>query len=129
MEKLNNKVDEWTKKMVPYKNTPIVFYHNQWPYFCERFGIVAANFIEPKPGIKPSASHVAKLIKQMKEQKIKIIMMSSFYEDRNPKLLSRATGAAILKAPTGIDSNIGVKNYIELFDYIIDTFIKTISGN
>ena len=126
--KLKNKVEAWTQKMAPYKGTPVIFYHNQWPYFCERFGLTAANFLEPKPGIKPSASHIAKLIKQMKDREIQIIIISPFYEERNPKLLSRATGAKLLKMPTTIDTDTGVENYIELFDYLVDNFVKNISS-
>ncbi|MFC1558210.1 metal ABC transporter substrate-binding protein [candidate division KSB1 bacterium] len=127
-EKINKKIAVWSEKMEPYKGTPVIFYHNQWSYFCDRFGIVPANFLEPKPGIKPSASHVAKLIKQMNDQKIQVVIMSSFYEDRNPKLLSRATGAKLVKVSTVIDSDMGIKSYIELFDFLIDIFIKNISG-
>ena len=127
LEKLNKKIEEWTQKIAPFKGTPVIFYHNQWSYFCERFGIIAANFLEPKPGIKPSASHVAKLIKQVRDQKIRVIAISPFYEDRNPKMLARSTGAKLVVLPTMINPEFGSDNYIELFDYLIESFVTNLS--
>ena len=126
---LNKKTEEWIKKTKPYKGTPVIFYHNQWPYFCKRFGFVAEDFIEPKPGIKSSASHIAKLIKEIKEKKIPLIITNPYYEDRNPKLLERSTGAKLIVLPSSIDPDMKINNYIELFDYIIDTLVKNLSKN
>jgi ABC-type Zn uptake system ZnuABC Zn-binding protein ZnuA len=129
LENLNKKTAEWTEKMSPYRGAQVIFYHNQWPYFCDRFGLKAANFLEPKPGIKPSASHVAKLIKQIKDGNIPLIITSPFYEDRNPKLLERSTNAKLLVLPTSIIPKMGVNTYIELFDFLVNNISESLSGN
>ena len=41
------------------KGMPIVAYHNSWPYFARRFRLDFVGFIEIKPGVPPSPSHLA----------------------------------------------------------------------
>ena len=40
----------------------IITYHRSWNYFTNRFGIRIAAELEPKPGIPPSAPHLASVM-------------------------------------------------------------------
>ena len=42
---------------------PIVAYHNSWPYFARRFRLDFVGFIETKPGVPPSPSHLAGIVR------------------------------------------------------------------
>lgn len=76
--KLDQKIAVWKSVLEPFKNQKLIFYHNSWPYFLRRFGLSAAAFIEPKPGIPPSPAHIAFLLKLIQEQNIKVIAMEPF---------------------------------------------------
>lgn len=123
-QKLDEKIKEWQTRAETLKGKQVIFFHNSWPYFNRRFGIEAANFIEPKPGIPPSPSHTARLIQQVKEQGIKVIAKEPFFDDRVPKMISRQTGAKLVVLPTSVGGVPEVKDYIGLFDYIIETLSK-----
>ncbi len=75
-ETIDAKIKEWTAKASVFKNTKVIVYHNEWPYFEQRFGIVIADYLEPKPGIPPTPSQLAKVISEMKRDNIKIIINS-----------------------------------------------------
>lgn len=123
-QKLDEKISEWQTKAEILKGKQVIFFHNSWPYFNRRFGIEAANFIEPKPGITPSPSHTARLIQQVKDQGIKVIAKEPFFDDRVPKMISRETGAKLVVLPTSVGGVTGVKDYIGLFDYIVEALVK-----
>jgi len=123
-QKLDEKMVEWQTKAESLRGKQVIFFHNSWPYFNRRFGLVAANFIEPKPGVTPSPSHTARLIQQVKDQKIKVIAKEPFFDDRVPKMISRETGAKLVVLPTSVGGVPEVKDYIGLFDYIISTLDK-----
>src|SRR3954465_1323733 len=72
---INAKLQEWGTAILPFKGQHVVAYHDSWPYFAHRFGINIDTFLEPKPGIPPSPSHLAEVIEKMKAQKIKAIIM------------------------------------------------------
>src|SRR3954469_25386337 len=58
---IDAKLQEWGKAMLPFKGQSIVAYHDSWPYFAHRFGLNLELFLEPKPGIPPSPSHLAEV--------------------------------------------------------------------
>ena len=65
---INAKLQEWGTKLLPFKGQSVVAYHDSWVYFAHRFGLNIDIFLEPKPGIPPSPSHLAEVIEQMKAQ-------------------------------------------------------------
>lgn len=79
-EKLINKLDGWLKKALPFRDKKIVAYHKNWIYFCETFGLNIIGYIEPKPGIPPSAKHVQYMVELIKEQDIKLMLVASYFE-------------------------------------------------
>src|SRR5213082_275259 len=68
---INAKLQEWGAALLPFKGQNVVAYHDSWPYVAHRFGLNSDIFLEPKPGIPPSPSHLVEVIAQMKAQKIK----------------------------------------------------------
>ena len=116
--KLDQKIAVWKSVLEPFKDQKLIFYHNSWPYFLRRFGLSAAAFIEPKPGIPPSPAHIAFLLKLIREQNIKVIAMEPFFDPRVPNMLSRETGARVIVLPPSVGTVIETRDYFGLFDYL-----------
>ena len=93
--RLQLKIEEWNKKMRPFKNRSVVIYHKNWVYFCDFFHLNIANTIEPKPGVPPTIRHINNLITQMKDQKIDTIIQAPYFEKRTLKHLAKKTGAKV----------------------------------
>jgi ABC-type Zn uptake system ZnuABC Zn-binding protein ZnuA len=82
----------WLGMVLPYRGSKVVADHNLWPYFARRFGISVFGFLEPKPGISPTTSHLQFLIEQMKAEKIKIILSSPYLRPAMLSLCPRIPG-------------------------------------
>jgi zinc/manganese transport system substrate-binding protein len=119
--RLTEKIKEWQTLLAPFQGQSLIFYHNSWPYFLKRFGLQAANFIEPKPGISPSPAHTQQLIRQIHDHSIKAIAMEPFFDSRVPKMISAQTGAKVLLLPSSVGGVKEAVDYIALFDYIVTT--------
>ncbi len=76
---INAKLQEWGATLLPFKGQSVVAYHESWVYFAHRFGFNIDIFLEPKPGIPPSPSHLAEVIEKMKAEKIKAIIVEPFH--------------------------------------------------
>ncbi len=116
---INSKLQEWGAAMLPFKGQTVVAYHDSWPYFAHRFGINIDIFLEPKPGIPPSPSHLAEVITQMKAQKIKAIIIEPYQDRKVADRVASATGAKVVEFaqfPGGIP---GTENYAKLMDTMI----------
>src|SRR6266513_302618 len=75
---INAKLQDWGRALLPYKGQPLAAYHDSWVYFAHRFGFKIEVFLEPKPGIPPSPSHLAEVITKMKSEHVKAILVEPF---------------------------------------------------
>lgn len=116
---LKTKIKEWDEELAPYKGTEIVSYHKNLLYLSDWAGFREVGFIEPKPGIPPTPSHVAELIKKMKSMNVKLVIASNYYPQKTPSIIAEQTGAAFLSIPTQVGGRDGINTYIDLFDAIV----------
>src|SRR4051795_5723798 len=116
---INGKLQEWGTAMLPFKGQKVVAYHDSWPYFAHRFGLDISIFLEPKPGIPPSPSHLAEVIQQMKAQKIKAIIIEPFHDRKIAEKVASATGAKVVdfaQYPGGLPNT---ESYVKLIDALV----------
>ena len=109
----------WEEQMAPLKGTKVITYHNSWPNFSEHFGIQVAGYVEPKPGIPPSPAHTLEVINQIKQDKIKLILVEPYFDLKTPNAIARLTGAKVLVMLPSVGGEPEVKDYLQLFDYNI----------
>ncbi|MGQ9723309.1 MAG: metal ABC transporter substrate-binding protein [Candidatus Jordarchaeum sp.] len=124
--KLDKKISEWKERISKYKGTKIITYHNSWPYFAREFGFQIVGFVEPKPGIPPSPSHIAKLIETIKQENAKLLFVESYFSLRAPNLICQKTGVKVLVLPSQTGGVKEVDNYFKLFDYIIEKIVEAL---
>jgi len=116
---INAKLQEWGTAMLPFKGQSIVAYHDSWPYFAHRYGINIDTFLEPKPGIPPSPSHLAEVIAQMKAQKMKAIIVEPFHDRKIAERVASATGAKVVDFAQYPGAFPNTDTYIKLQDLLI----------
>ena len=125
--KIDQKMKEWESQAAPYKGSPLVVYHNTWPYFMERFGFAVLGFLEPQPGIPPTARHLQELTRIMKEKTAKVIVKEIFHESRAPKKLAKETGASILTLDT--ETGAVKADYFSLIDHNLQELIRALQSS
>jgi len=116
---INAKLQEWGTAMLPFKGQNVVAYHDSWVYFAHRFGLNIDTFLEPKPGIPPSPSHLAGVIDKMKAQKIKAIIVEPFHDRKIAEKVASSTGAKVVdfaQYPGGLP---GTDSYVKLIDKLV----------
>jgi zinc/manganese transport system substrate-binding protein len=111
------KTKEWTDRLRPYSKTKVIAYHNEWPYFEQRFGLDIVDFLEPKPGIPPTPSQLLKVINEIKRDHIKIIIISPYFTTESAELVARNSGSKVITLATSVGANDRIKTYYDLFDY------------
>jgi ABC-type Zn uptake system ZnuABC Zn-binding protein ZnuA len=123
-------VQRWQERMAPYRGRKIVIYHDSWPYFVHRFNLKILGCIEPKPGIPPTASHIASLIAQIKAEKQPVVIAdAAYYPDKAAKTIAAKTGVQFVVIPSSVGGVKGADDYISLFDRIVDGLAKGFATN
>ncbi len=125
--KLETKIAEWKRRMQPFEGTRIIAYHNQWPYFEAAFGLEIAEFLEPRPGIPPTSSQLAKVIRLMQQEGINVIIISPYYRPDAAELVARNVGGKVVIMASSVDAFSEVKTYFDLFDYNVDLMIEALN--
>jgi ABC-type Zn uptake system ZnuABC Zn-binding protein ZnuA len=116
---IKSKLSGWSDMLRPYRGHSVTTYHRSWVYFMTRFGLKEFGTIEPKPGLPPSPGHVNDLEREMKADKVKVMLVEDFRSRRFPDLIARDTGAKTAYVPLSVQGEPSVDNYFKLFDTIV----------
>jgi zinc/manganese transport system substrate-binding protein len=116
---INAKLQEWGATMLPFKGQSVVAYHDSWVYFAHRFGLNIDIFLEPKPGIPPSPSHLAEVIEKMKAQKIKAILVEPFHDRKIAEKVASSTGAKVVDFAQYPGALPNTDSYVKLIDTLV----------
>ena len=126
----NGRVDaaakRWLAAMAPYKGLKVATYHRSFTNFADRFGLDVMGYVEPRPGIPPSPQHTLDLIKEMKQQNVKLVLVEPYFDLRTPNSVGRGTGAEVLVMPPSVGGVKEVTDYFKLFDYNINLLITAL---
>jgi len=131
-QRLAHRVDAalpgWLHKLAPFRGTKILTYHADLPYFARRFGLVAAGTVEPKPGIPPSPAYAGELVQRMRAEKIPLLLIVNYYDERLPRRIAEESGAKMLIVPLSVGGAKGVDTYFALMDYLVNQVAGALSG-
>ena len=119
-EILVNKLGGWLKKAEPFRGKKIIAYHKNWAYFTKIFDLEIVGYIEPKPGIPPSAKHVQHMIQTIKNQGIKMMLVASYFEKKSPQSIADKTGIEAVYLPLFVKALPEINDNFQLVDYWID---------
>ena len=129
LARLNAKIAEWEKETRPIRGTKFVSYHEHWPYFAERFGLVYYGTIEVKPGVDPTARHIQNLIASMKSDHVTIVLREPQFPEKVPKRIAEQSGATLVTLPIMPGGAPGTETYIKMMDYIVHTMVAAAQGS
>jgi ABC-type Zn uptake system ZnuABC Zn-binding protein ZnuA len=117
LDRLEARRREWQEALAPYQGRALVAYHNNWAYLTRRFRLNLAGFIEVKPGVPPSAAHLAGLARTMREKKIAIIVRQPYEPAKNAEFLANRSGAEVVVLAASVGALPEIRDYIELIDH------------
>jgi ABC-type Zn uptake system ZnuABC Zn-binding protein ZnuA len=116
LTRLNAKLSEWESRLSALKTLPLVAYHNSWPYFARRFRLDFVGFIETKPGVPPSPSHLAEIVRDMRARGARIVVREPHEPERDVAFVASRAGAQVVTLAASVGALPGADDYISLFD-------------
>src|SRR5256885_2589348 len=126
LARLEQEMAKWTKAMTPVQGAKAVVFHPVCIYFLTRFRLVQAAALEDRPGIPPSPQHLVNVIREMKEQKIKAILVEPWNDVKLANRVAEEAGAKAFVMASAVGAVKGADNYIAAIDYNITTLAKAL---
>jgi ABC-type Zn uptake system ZnuABC Zn-binding protein ZnuA len=119
------KAGGWTATMLPWRGQKIVMYHKSWIYFAHRFGLSVAAELEPKPGVPPTAAHLAEVAETAKAEGVKIVLQEPFYSAKAANQIAGKSGAKVVVVANSVGGQPEATDYLALFDLIVKRISET----
>jgi len=112
---LQARMDEWSRLLA--HPPPLIAYHDTWPYFARRFRLHIVGAIEMRPGVPPSAAHLARLARDAKAAGVGAVIRESYEPERDADFIARASGAKVVVLASSLGGVAQATDYLSLIDY------------
>jgi ABC-type Zn uptake system ZnuABC Zn-binding protein ZnuA len=126
LKRLEEAMGQWTKTMEPLKGKKVVVFHPDFIYFLTRFGLVQVGTLEDRPGIPPSPGHLVRLINQMKEQGVKVVLVEPWNDVKLATRVAEDAGARAFVFAVAVGAVKGADNYIAAIDFNVKTLAEAL---
>jgi ABC-type Zn uptake system ZnuABC Zn-binding protein ZnuA len=120
---LADRLGGWFREAEVFRGQKMVCYHKEWDYLSRRFDIPCVAFVEPKPGIPPTPSHVAELIEQMRSEHVPVIFAANFYDYSQIHTIAERTGAKAVVVAANAGGAPGTDTYADL----VETWVHSLA--
>ena len=118
LEELSIAEARWAKIGAGFKGQKVVVYHREYVYLAARYGIEILDSVELRPGIPATPNHMAGLVAHMKEEHVKLILISPWSHNRDAKRASELSGARLLELPNLVGGTPESQTWISMMDLI-----------
>jgi zinc/manganese transport system substrate-binding protein len=124
--RLNAAEKAWQPQLAQIKGKSIIAYHTSWRYFAAYTGAKIVAFMEPKPGVPPSPSHVFEVIRDAKQAGAKVVVQEPFYERKMSDLVAKQLAGTVLVIPPSVGGTKGATDYITLMKSDIEALANAL---
>src|SRR5881296_4062666 len=126
LAKVDEQMARWTKAMEPMRGAKVVAYHPSFIYFVTRFGLTQVGTVEDRPGIPPSPQHLVNLIHQMREDRVKAILVEPWNDIKLATRVAEEAGAKALVMASAVGAVKGADNYLAAIDYNVTALVNAL---
>lgn len=118
---LEQTMTRWTAALAPFKGAKVVQYHPLFVYIFARFGLAKGGTIEDRPGIPPTPGHLARLIQDMKQEQVKLVVVEPWNDLKLAERVAQEAGAKVRVLAPSVGAVKEAKSYLDTVDYNVRT--------
>lgn len=100
-----------------------VLYHKDAVYLLDRLGLPVLGYVEPVPGVPPSAAHL-KVLTQRLQGRPGVVLYTVFQPSQAPETLAATLGWPSARLPLDPPLDAGTDGYLDL----IDRWVRALAG-
>ena len=124
--KWNMAIQKWEREALPLKGVPVIAHHKNMEYLLHWLSMPLAGTLEPKPGVEPSASHLAELLKQLQRQPAKMVIRAAYQDARASEWLAEHAHVPAVALPFTVGADAQAKDLFGLFDETIQRLLGAV---
>jgi ABC-type Zn uptake system ZnuABC Zn-binding protein ZnuA len=129
LERLEANMARWTDTMAPHRGARVVVYHDTWPYFARRFGLVIVAAVELVPGVPPSPASLAALAASMKDAGVKLLIVEPSSSRSVASRVAAPSGARVVTLIASVGGDPEARDYLQLFELNVRRLTEALAGD
>lgn len=119
LRQLDRVTEAGIKRLGRLPDRRIITHHSAWPYFAGRFGLLIEGNLLHQVGSEPSAKHLARIIRKMNREGIRVIVSEPQLNPRLPQMIAEETGARVVTLTPLPGALKGTETYLSMLEYNI----------
>ena len=119
-------IKHWDQQAAPLRGVKVVVHHKAWVYLLNWLGMESVASLEAKPGVPPSAGHLAEVLTQLKQLPAKMVIRAAYQEGRADDWLSDHAHIPAMVLPFTVGGSDAAGDLFGLYDDTIAQLLKGI---
>lgn len=113
----------WTQAAEPLRGMVVIAHHQSLSYLWHWLGMREAGHLEPKPGLPPTAGHLAELLDAVPKERVKAIVRTAYDDARPSEWLSEKARVPAVVLPYTVGGDAAAKDLFALFDLTLQRLL------
>ncbi|MEJ2382712.1 MAG: zinc ABC transporter substrate-binding protein [Gammaproteobacteria bacterium] len=109
-------MERWDQEAADLRGVPVAVQHKGWVYLNDWLGLKEVATLEPKPGVPPSAAHLAAVLEQLKSQPARLVIHAAYQDPRPSQWLAQHAHIPDVELPFTVGGTPGAGDLFGLFD-------------
>jgi zinc/manganese transport system substrate-binding protein len=117
-------IARWEAQGARLKGVAVVVHHKSFSYLADWLGLTVVGDLEPKPGVEPSAAHLAELLDALKTRPAAMILHAAYQSAQPSEWLSQKAGIPAVELPFTAGGAPGTDDLFGLFDVTLARLLQ-----
>lgn len=106
----------WEAQAAPLRGMRLVAHHTGWAYLTHWLGIDTVAMLEPRPGVPPSAAHLADVLSRLRQTPARAVVRAPYENPRPSAWLAQQAGIPAIELPYTVGGAPEATDLFTLFD-------------
>ena len=120
----NAAIARWNQRAAPLKDMPVAVQHKSFSYLIAWLGLREVATLEPKPGVEPSLTHLARVAAQLQATPARAVLRATYQSPRPADWLAARAGIPALALPYTVGGSARAADLFGLFDETLDLLLQ-----
>jgi len=117
-------IARWEQQGARLKGVPVLAHHRNWGYLADWLGLTIIGELEPRPGMEPTASHLAQLLETLKATPARMVLRTAYESPKASAWLAGRASIPALELPYTVGGAPGAQDLFGLFDDTLSRLLQ-----
>lgn len=118
-------VTRWETLAAPLRGQAVLVQHRAYPYLETWLGLKQVAELEAKPGMEPSAAHLAQVLAQLQTNPARMVIRAAYQDAKPSEWIAQRAHLNAVELPFSVGGNAAAKDLVSFFD---DTIARLLAG-